>query len=996
MKKWFVIALGAAMLVAAAALLWPAAPREADDGEAAARATPSPDFTPVGVVAREEGQGLALTGTVFDPTGRPVAGAEVFLAASTQASLSTVRCSECADLLLSCPAHETASAVAGLLATGKGALAPGARTKSDAKGAFRFEHLVGVSFTLWARASGLGESVHERAAPGDPVELFLPALRTIAGLVQDDQARPIGGAKVYAVSRRLALPHEATSAPNGSFEVRGLGEGPFYVLAQADGYLAAVSPQVEAGPQPIRLTLPTPRRLEVTVRSGGRPVDARVRVSADHLAREVVARGGVAGFSRLYPDEVVVTAVFGSQSSAPQTVALSETVTRLTLELEPGGTLSVAVVDETGGPVPDPELLLSTRAGEIVAKKKAKTGELAVLGPLGQGEYFLRGTAEGYRMADLPVKVRSGDANVELVLGRGTTITGRVLDEYGRPAPGISILVTPTGDSVIADAEGRFVAQVPSPGLYSLHAHHSDWGGGQVQVTAPASGVELHLEPRAGVQVVAQSEGRRVEGANVVLWMDRDGSYRSDRPSGADGLVLMRGMPAGTYWLVAAHSDYLPSERQQVRIDEGQLAKVTAELKPGARVSGEVVDSRGGPVSGASLTVVPRGAEPAITDGLGHFELRALRPAVSYRVEARHPKYEQLERVQATAGGDPVRIVMKRKDVFQGRVLGEEGRPLKHFRVDDHEVDSADGRFELALSSADGRVIFSVESPGYEPMMVDRAVAPDIGDLILTRAPESSGTVRGADGQPIVDAVVTCDVCDESVLSGPDGRFKLSAPPYVIQYAVTARKGLLSGTATAQSGASGPIDVVISGAVKVVGLAYLTTGKPAAGVEIEGMNMDRAEPVTVVTAQDGSFATSVPAGNYRFSFIDPTDDGETIQTGFGDALAIMAEVKGPETRLDFGPVPGTGSVTVRLKPERGFGLWIVRGDVGSVGNPPIELLKASYAQLLYQPSQDKVVLAGLAPGRYTLVWGSFHVESPAGPLLVPVNVPAPGEVSLVR
>ena len=42
------------------------------------------------------------------------------------------------------------------------------------------------------------------------------------------------------------------------------------------------------------------------------------------------------------------------------------------------------------------------------------------------------------------------------------------------------------GYAVLADADGRFTAQVPTPGLYELHAHHSEWGGGQVKVTAPA------------------------------------------------------------------------------------------------------------------------------------------------------------------------------------------------------------------------------------------------------------------------------------------------------------------------------------------------------------------------------------------------------------------------------------------------------------------------------------------------------------------------------
>ena len=96
-------------------------------------------------------------------------------------------------------------------------------------------------------------------------------------------------------------------------------------------------------------------------------------------------------------------------------------------------------------------------------------------------------------------------------------ISGRVIDEYGRPSPGVAVLVTPTGDSITSDADGRFVAPVPSPGLYELHAHHSDWGGGEIKVTAPKEDVVLQLEPKAGAEITVTAEGRRVEGASVTL-----------------------------------------------------------------------------------------------------------------------------------------------------------------------------------------------------------------------------------------------------------------------------------------------------------------------------------------------------------------------------------------------------------------------------------------------------------------------------------------------
>jgi hypothetical protein len=62
----------------------------------------------------------------------------------------------------------------------------------------------------------------------------------------------------------------------------------------------------------------------------------------------------------------------------------------------------------------------------------------------------------------------------------------------------------------------------------------------------------------------------------------------------------------------------------------------------------------------------------------------------------------------------------------------------------------------------------------------------------------------------------------------------------------------------------------------------------------------------------------------------------------------------------------------------------------------MELLRAKYAQLVYQPRIDTVVFGGLLPGRYTLIWARFHAQSAGGPVKVAVDVPGQAEVNLVR
>lgn len=987
MRRWRYAIFGGLLTVFGAAVVFvPSTPEPIVEEQ---QSEPTPQFEAVEVRATGAQQGLTLTGVVKEPGGKPIPDAEVFLAASTQPSLTGLRCGICSEWLLSCHAHESARSVASLLEGRKGEQQSALTTRSDKDGKFRFEMLAGTSFTVWGRASGFGDGVKERAAPGDPVELYLPLPRSLSGRLRAESGLPVPGGTVRVTSRRLARVLEGTSDQDGQFTITGLGEGPFAVSATAPGLLPALEDEAEAGGDPVVLTLTAPRRLEVRVLSDGKPIDATLSLQGDHLVRQLEARAGFRLIEELYPGELMISAVAGELSSVPKPVTLAGAVTQITLTLERGGTIAATVLDDSEQPVTNPTLELLTRGHERVTMKRAQTGELVIFGPLGAGEYQLRATAAGYQQVTVPVQVKPGETQVAVTMTRGTVISGRVIDEYGRAAPGVSVLVTPTGDSIIADSEGRFVAPVPSPGLYELHAHHSDWGGGDLKVQAPKEGVELQLEPRAGAEITVSAGGRRVEGASVTLFHAK-GNFRSDRTSGADGVVLMRGLPPDTYMLVATHPDFLPSDRQPINLRDGDLLRVTAELKPGAKISGQVVDTLGAPIAGVTVAVLPRGAEPAVSDAQGQFTLSPLRPNVLYALRVAQKGFDQLDRVTAKPGGEPVRVVLRRQPVFRGRVLGA-GQPLKNFRVDEHEVSSADGRFELPLPATEDRVIVSIEAPGFEPKMVDRPNTPDLGDLDLNRAPQVTGVVRDEGGGPIVDAVVTCDSCEQSVLSGQDGRFTLGKPAFQREFTVVAKKGRRTATRTVSDGALQGLELVLKPGVRLSGLAYLPNGTPAAGLEIAGVNVDRGESVSVVTSADGTYSMELAPGVYRFMLALPY-----AQAVSEDPPAVIAEITGPETRLDFGPVPGMGTLNVRLVPRPGFALWLVRGDVRAVGNPPMELLRSPWAQLVYQPHGDRITLGALAPGRYTLIYASFHAAVPGGPLIVPVTVPSSGEVTLVQ
>ncbi len=995
MRKWLLLSGSALLLLAGAAVLWPASPGQV----ASAPAVAVEPFTPVAVLAEPGAQGLALTGRVLDPLGKPVANAEVMLAASAQRALSTAACPVCDEPLLACEARETGLAVEAHLAAHQGALAAAMTVRTDEKGAFRFERLAGVSFSVWARAPAarLGTALRERAAPGDPVELVLPAVRSIAGTVLDESKAAIAGATVYAVFPPLALVTQAVSDERGRFELAGLGEGPFYVLASAKGFLPSAKQRVEAGPDPLQLTLGRPRKLEVSVTAQGRPAAASVAVSAHHLRRQAEAPRGAVTFDGLYGDEVTIVATQGERASGPHVVTLEAPVTRVSLELLDGGRLAVTVVDEAGEPVPTPHLeLYAVSREEGGAEKDAQTGELVTFGPMVPGSYQLIVEAQGFRQQRLPVSIGKGETTLEVALTRAVMVSGKVLDEYGRPAPKIAVLVNPTGDSVVSDDQGRFDAEVPSAGRYELHAHHSDWGGGRLVVNAPAKDLELRLEPQGGVQVQVQLAGRRVEGAEATVWQAKSGSFRSDRASGADGVVLLRGLPPGTYTLVAEHPDHLPSTRQEITVVDGQLARVTAELREGAKLSGSVVDEGGAPVVDAAISVVPgRGARPVTTDAQGRFELSPLVPNGEYRLAVRHLSFEPAPPTRAAAGGPPVKITLKRRAMYRGRVLSEDGAPVTHYSVNEHQVDAADGRFELPLSTVEGQLIVSIDAPGFESLLLDKPPAPDLGDLTLKRMDALEGTVVDERGGPVGGAVVSCSVCEESSMSDEQGRFRMPRPT-LPQATLVARKGRQSGSQRLD-GRSGPVRIRVAGGTRLFGRVFAPSGQPAPGVELE-ISGDE-EPSTVVTALDGSYQVELTPGSYRFRVTALGSDYEAQGYGREDLeRMVVAEVTGAEQHLDFGPAPGTGSLTVRLPQARGRALWLVRGDPPAATlESPLGLERVAYSQLLFQPEGPKAVFSGLVPGRYTLISrASDDVVDAERPQLQRVDVAGPTEIALGR
>ncbi|MEN9799121.1 MAG: hypothetical protein RL653_2817, partial [Pseudomonadota bacterium] len=689
-------------------------------------------------------------------------------------------------------------------------------------------------------------------------------------------------------------------------------------------------------------------------------------------------------------DAITVVAHAGDRASAPRLVRLREPVTKVALDLEGAGSLRVSVVGDFGQSVLESTVWLGAAHGDFLLEKKARIGEALVLGPLAQGDYVLRVSAPEYKSVELPVTVKGAEVPVEVSLTRALLIRGQVLDEYERPAPGVSVMVQPTGRTTFADGSGFFQVTVPSAGTYTLQAHHSDWGGGSIKVEAPAEQVRLMLEPRGTVDVVVEHNGRRVEGADAMLWHGDQDFFRSDRVSGSDGLVRMRGVPPGSYQVVASHPDYVESEKMRVDLREGDTVRVKLQLGEGAKLSGQVVDEKGAAIAGAQVRLVPRAGRPVTTDAAGRFEVKALKPKASYRVDVQHPSYDQAEKPTGTAGGGSVKVTMRARTLFRGRVVAERGGPVAHYRLDEQDVDAADGRFELPLPEVDGKVIFTVQARGFEPRAVELPAAPDLGDISLVPSARVTGVVKDEAGQPVAQAIITCNSCDEAGSSGPDGRFTLAVPFAGGSTELTARRWSMEGTAKLAEGQR-EVQITLKSATQLSGIVYDDEGRPTEGKEVAVLNTERGTALMFVSGPGGAYRMELAPGVYRFLVGGFVPGGSLALSG---RQMLLHEVKGKQMTLDLGTASGTSALTVRINPRPGHALWVVKGEIGPVTHALEELGNSPNARLIYEPGTDRVVVPGLAPGRYTVVWGGYHLDEPGGPRVVKVELPTREELVL--
>jgi protocatechuate 3,4-dioxygenase beta subunit len=481
------------------------------------------------------------------------------------------------------------------------------------------------------------------------------------------------------------------------------------------------------------------------------------------------------------------------------------------------------VVDGEGRPVAGAEVA-AARDGERsparATSDAAGTFTITAAALPAEDEGYLVGArASGYAPA-LVGGVRPGDRSLRIVLRRGMTLRGTVMDPAGAPCPGARVRLTlrfpglkkPLGGfEAMADEDGRYLFHGLTPVEGALEATFRGSSSGEVPFSPPTGGNEMEIDLRVETGPTIEGTVRSAAGDPL------PGIMVSATPVGrpgttwastdASGRYAIRGLaalphdvratdPAGQ-WLEARVRPVTPPRA------DVDLAMAADPEAPGA-YSFRAVDAGGRPAGIVRVLLfeagneVPAGSgsEQAGEDGVyGPDRCGQGRYRITLRGSAGLGASEEfaVERGKTTDLGT---LRLSPGVQVRGRIFDPRGRPCPGAQVfvgddpiEEPGVPDAGGRF-MVDSLPPGAGLLRILLPRCDPLEAAWNGGPgdsiDLGDLDLRTATGIlRGTVRDRAKAPVAGAIVRVltprilgkGELDLEAVTGPDGRFEVRSVP---------------------------------------------------------------------------------------------------------------------------------------------------------------------------------------------------------------------------
>lgn len=693
---------------------------------------------------------------------------------------------------------------------------------------------------------------------------------------------------------------------------------------------------------------------------------ARVAIDANPpIVVETDASGNFV-FEGLIPRDYRLEASGGDGYAGPARLRLTAKSEPVTLRMRRAGSVDVTVTAVVGGkPIASADVELRstlTWTGKTDASGTVKLrGVGAVWAPL-----VVRAT--GFAPAAMMLST-SGDpaapSKVSLALSGGAAISGRVVDDAGKPIEGVRVVaisasepfpvVDPRRDGVTTSAEGRFMLPTIAAGTWRLSATHGEFAPATsspitVDGTSARDGVEIKLASGGVVRgIVRDKSGQPVAAADVRIVVRGHLDWRARRQaySGADGGFAIAGLPRRAMDVVAAH-DAGASAIVPVDLAAKREHDVALTLDVLGAIIGTVVDKSATPIGDAQVIAEPewtggtedrtawsvRGIQQTVTDQGGAFRFAGL-PDGNYRVRAARPGAPEaaLSLAPATVAkpGASLRIVVPNDGRIIGKVALADGKVPARFAITlgAHAIPFASSDGTFAIVAPGGTHDLVVTGPSFvekhAPATVTEGKDVDVGTITVVAGRAISGRVLDSAGAPVAKAKVAAGkqitgggnalyIPDESpgakdTETDENGRFSLDGftPTSLTVVAGKDDVGRSASVLIPAGPDSATVDLVLQRTTGLEG-KIMRSGVPVGDVVV--IAHSNGANFFVTTGADGSFALDALAPGTYTVFPMFGGGGPKPKDIYMRRVEVVA---GKRARVEIDAVQGTLTLTVNIK-----------------------------------------------------------------------------------
>ncbi|RKI40671.1 carboxypeptidase regulatory-like domain-containing protein [Corallococcus sp. AB004] len=640
------------------------------------------------------------------------------------------------------------------------------------------------------------------------------------------------------------------------------------------------------------------------------------------FARTVTAADGTFVLEGLPPGAFTLWALGDTGAAVrPEVLAGSEGVA---LSLEKGSFLSGTVVEEDARtPIPGAWVTMVHEASSRFFRVLADARGRFHIGPLPPGRYLKVAGAKGW----VPEAVRGDvwlNAEVEVTLGlqRKHRLEGVVLTQEGRPASGLTVHLRPNAEfgqtvTTRSDVQGRFAFD----GIPATEFMVWAWSDGQTAygdswVTLPRSAV-IRMRPSTFIEGTVKNErGQPLSGVRVRA---HSGGVGGDLPpeTRTDGAGHYRlGPLIDTSIELSLKGDHYRLRREQLLLGGARTGPWDFTLTRGLSVEGTLVDAEGKPVPGVYVALGTAHASGGFTsaamtfedalgvsDEAGRFVAGAIESGrKDLLVEARGFIPLTIP-VQVPSTG--VRVVVDRGASVSGSVTDATGHLLPEVRIGLWDSASPDSRPRPDFLSTDRNGAFSLSglkagryvleawqrTPGSVQWVSRTLDLKERGHADVSLRFDEGRTLHGmttdAAGQPLpgvrVQACLSQEdsfagrtpelscvpAADDSVRSGPDGRFTLEHLTAPVSQLVAMSEGLRLNPSRSRGGTPGPLFLRVPVGADDVRLVM----EPAPRLRARVVDQDGAPLPSTVWLEEGITGIACPGPAHELQVEEYRPDG---------------------------------------------------------------------------------------------------------------------------